>query len=81
MDMPGNITVEWLGMRSLPVQIMGHKKDWFTVLAAMANGRKLMPFVMFKGVRLIAELNSVPGVVPLSKNGWMNEMLTINWVK
>ena len=48
----------------------------------MASDKKLKPFVVFKGVRVVAELNSVPGVVvALSSNGWMREKLTIDWVK
>ena len=48
----------------------------------MADGWKLNPFVVFKGVQLVAELNSIPGVVvALSKNGWINEKLTNDWVK
>ena len=60
----------------------GHNKGRFTVvLAAMADGRKFKPFKVFKGVRIIPELNRVPGVVvALSQNGWMNEPLTVKWV-
>ena len=48
----------------------------------MANGKKLKPYVVFKGVRPVAELHKVPGVlVAYSKNGWMNEVLTIDWIK
>ena len=39
MDMPGDTTVERIGMRSIPVRSTGHKKARFTVvLAATANG-------------------------------------------
>ena len=83
MDMPGDTTVERQGTKSVPVRTTGHEKVRFTVvLAAMASGKKLKLFVVFKGVRIVAELNSVPGiVVALSSNGWMNEKLTIDWVK
>ena len=83
MDMPGDTTVERQGTKFVPVRTRGHEKVRFTiVLAAMASGKKLKPFVVFKGVRVVAELNSVPGVVvALSRNGWMNEKLTIDWVK
>ena len=44
----------------------------------MADGRKLKPFVVFKDVRPVAKLTSVPGVVvAFGRNGWMNEALTI----
>ena len=61
----------------------GHEKGRFTVvLSAMADGKKLKPFVVFKGVRPVVELLRVSGVVvAFSKNGWMNEELTKEWVK
>ena len=46
-----------------------------------ADGRKLKPYVVFKGVRAIPELNTTGVVVALSKNGWTNEELTKDWVK
>ncbi len=75
LDMPGETTVTHIGERSVPVRTTGHEKNRFTVvLAAMADGRKLKPYVVFKGVRPIAELNKVSGVVvALSKNGWMRK--------
>ena len=46
----------------------------------MADGRKLKPFV-FEGVRPVAELMRVQGVVVASsRNGWMNEGLAKDWV-
>ena len=82
-DMPGETTITHTGQRSVPVCTTGHDKARFTVvLSAMADGRKLKPFVVFKGIRPIAELERVSGViVAYSKNGWMNESLTIDWVK
>ena len=42
----------------------GYDKNQFTVcLAAMADGRKLKPCVVFKGVRPIPKLHKVSGVV------------------
>lgn len=82
MDMPGDTTVTHRGQRSVPLRTTGHDKARFTVvLAAMADGRKLKPYVVFKGVRTIAELAKVSGVVvAYSRNGWMNETLTKDWV-
>ena len=37
--------------------------------------------MVFKGVRPIADLSKEPGVVAYGRNGWMNENLTIDWVK
>ena len=82
LDMPGGTTITRQGERSVPLRTTGHKKSRFTVvLSAMADGRKLKPYVVFKGVRTIPELNTPGVVVALSKNGWMNEELTMDWVK
>ena len=56
MDMPGNTTVERQGMKYVPVRTTDHENVRFTVLAAMANGIKLKPFIVLKGVWLVAEL-------------------------
>ena len=82
LDMPGDTTISRVGERSVSIRTTGHDKGRFTViLAAMADGRKLKPFVVFKGVRAIPELSHVPNVVvALSRNGWMNEALTVQWI-
>ena len=79
LDMPGDTTVTQVGDRSVPIRTTGHDKGRFTViLSAMANGNKLKPFVVFKGVSPISELTRHPGaVVMMSRNGWMNEDLTL----
>ena len=70
-DMPGETTVTHTGERSVPVRTTGHDKARYTVvLAAMADGKKLKPYVVFKGVRPVAELSKIPGViVAYSRNG------------
>ena len=77
LDMPGETTVTRTGARSILIRTTGRDKGRFTiVLAAMADGRKLKPFVVFKGVRPVAELMRVQGVVvAFSRNRWMNEEL------
>ena len=82
LDMPGKTTITHTGDQSVPIRTTGHNKGRFTVvLAAMADVRKLLPYVVFKGVRRIAELDKETGViVAYSKNGWMNENLTKDWV-
>ena len=62
--MPGATTVEQVGAKSVPLKTTGHDKNRFTVaLSAFANGRKLPPYIIFKGVRPIAELSNIPEVV------------------
>ena len=82
LDMPGETTVSRAGERTITIRTTGHDKGRFTVvLSAMADGRKLKPYIVFKGVRPIAELSRIPGVVvAYSKNGWMNEDLTKDWI-
>ena len=82
LDMPGDTIIARQGERSIPLRTTGHEKGRFTaVLSAKADGRKLKPYVVFKGVRAILEQNTPGVVVALSKNGWMNEELTKDWVK
>ena len=56
LDMPGDTTVARTGDHTISVRTTGHDKGRFTaILAAKADGTKLKPFVVFKGVRPIAE--------------------------
>jgi hypothetical protein len=82
VDMPGSTAVEVVGAKSVPLKTTGHEKERVTVcLAAMADGRKLPPMIVFKGKRMPQELKNVTGVViEMSANGWMNEDLTLAWV-
>ncbi len=62
LDMPGDTSVSRIGERSVSVCATGHDKGCFTIiLAAMADGRKLKPFVVFKGVRPISALFKISG--------------------
>ena len=66
LDMPRDTTVMRAGECTVLICTAGHDKWRFTctvVLAAMADGRKLKPFVVFKGVHIIHMLNCIPGVV------------------
>jgi hypothetical protein len=83
-DMPSETTIHVRGAKSVPLKTTGHEKDHFTViLSARVDGKKLKPFVVFKGkgVRLIKELEKIPGVVvKFSVNGWMNDGLTVDYL-
>jgi len=83
MDMPGDTTITRTGVKSVPILTTGHEKARFTVcLAAMADGTKLKPFIVFKGVRQDPKLLKYPGVVvTYSRNGWMNEQTTKTWIE
>uniref|UniRef100_A0A1X7U840 DDE-1 domain-containing protein n=1 Tax=Amphimedon queenslandica TaxID=400682 RepID=A0A1X7U840_AMPQE len=81
LDMPGE-TITHSGDKSAPVRTTGHDKARFTVvLSAMADEVKLKPYVLFKGVRSIPKLSKESGVVvALSRNRWMNQELTKDWI-
>ena len=81
-DMPGATTVAVKGTYSLPLLTTGHEKQRKTVcLAAMANGCRLKPLIVFKGKRFPYELKGITeAIVKLSSNGWMNEELTLQWM-
>ena len=60
----GDTTVTRAGEHTVSIRTTGYNKGRFTVvLAAMAEGRKLKPFMAFRGVHIIPELSCVPGVV------------------
>ena len=63
------------------MQTTGHDKDKVTViLAALGDGTKLPPFVIFKVVR---PPKKVPSgiIVAMSENGWNNENITELWLE
>ena len=84
-DMPSDTTVASTGSKAVPVKTTGHEKDYFTVvLTAHADGKKMKPFVVFKGkgTRLMKDLQNIPGVlVTFSSNGWMNDSLTADYLQ
>lgn len=82
--LPGQTTVDTVGVKSVTLKTTGHEKCHVTVvLAAKGDGTKLKPYVVFKGgIRevkaLAAESNDV--VLATSKNGWMDDGLTTDWL-
>ena len=67
------------------IKTTGHEKNHFTVvLTAKSDGVKLKPFVVFKskGACILKGLSQIQGiVVRFSQNGWMNDSLTIDYLK
>lgn len=86
-DMVGESTVNTKGAKSIPLKGTGHEKLRFTVvLTANGAGAKLKPYVVFSGgVRKIKELQEKKqlsgNLVATSKNGWMNEELTKDYLQ
>ena len=84
-NMPSDTTIDVTGAKSVSVKTTGHEKNHFTVvLTAKADRTKMKPFIVFKGkgTRLMKDLGTIPGVVvKFSSNGWMNETLTIEYLR
>jgi hypothetical protein len=79
-DMPGESTIEVRGARHVPVLSTSHEKTRITIcLAAVADGRKFPPLIVFKGKRMPRELKDVTGAyIELTHNGWMQEDTTLS---
>ena len=74
-EMPSSCTLKFSGSQTVPVKSCGAEKRSFTVtLVVAADGKKLPPKVIFKGVRTPRDL-VVPDSVRVSfhKKGWMDE--------
>ena len=84
IHMPSDTAVHVRGARSVPLKATGHEKDHFTViLSARAHGKKLKPFIVFKGkgTSLIKDLQKMTGVVVrFTFNGWMSDRLTVHYL-
>ena len=73
-ELPATRTLKFTGSRTVPVLSCGADKRSFTVaLTVKANGEKLPPKVIFKGVRQL-NINTPPRMqVSVHKKGWMDE--------
>ena len=85
-DVVSNTTVDRVGASSINLKTTGHEKVMVTVrLSTRADGTKLKPFIVFRAAkRETKKLNEDfrhKCVVTTSSNAWMNEELTLNWVK
>ena len=85
-DSTSSRTVEVVGAQSVPLASTGHDKANVTVaLCASADGKKLLPYIIFKGKGKTAEDKELKArrdiVVSYSDNGWFNSDLTTDWLK
>lgn len=85
-DMVSNTTVDNIGESTIRLKTTGHEKTKVSVcLAAEGDGTKLKPFIVFPGAKRESKaLNDefkTKCAVGSSINGWMNEELTVSWVK
>ena len=83
VDIPGNYTLERKGMKSITMASTGHEKEKLTVmLAAMADGTKLLPLVILKGVRRPRDVDIPAGiVVVMAPKSWANEEIMLKWLR
>ena len=82
-ELPSSRSLEFTGSRTVPVKTCGAEKRSFTVtLAVAADGTKLPPKVIFKGVRTPRDL-VVPNSLRVSfhKKGWMDESGVKEWIR
>lgn len=82
-ELPSSRTLEFSGSRTVPVKSRGAEKRSFTVtLGVAADGAKLPPKVIFKGVRTPRDL-VVPDSLRVSfhKKGWMDEPGVQQWIR
>ena len=82
-ELPSSRSLEFTGSRTVPVKTCGAEKPSFTVvLAVAADGTKLSPKVVFKGVRTPRDL-VVPNSLRVSfhKKGWMDESGVKAWIR
>ena len=73
-ELPATRTLEFTGNRTVPILSCGGDKHSFTVVLALkANGEKLLPKVIFKGVRQLRIQIPLSMQVSVHKKGWMDE--------
>ena len=85
-DMLSNTTVDSIGHNTIAMKATGHEKTKVSVcLTAKADGTKLKPFIVFPGAKretkVLNEEFKAKCVVASSSKGWMNEELTLDWVR
>ena len=81
-DMPTPVIVHKKGEKSVIVKSTGNEKSHVTVmLACLADGTKLPPYVILK--RKTAPKEAMPAgiVVRAQEKGWMESELVVDWLK
>ena len=81
-ELPSTRSLEFSGSRTVPVKTCGAEKRSFTVtLAVAADGTKLPPKVIFKGVWSSRDLVPESLRVSFHKKGWMDEAGVKEWIR
>lgn len=81
LDMPGTRTLHTVGDKTIAMRSTGHEKERVTVmLAGLADGTKLTPMVILKGVRRPKVIP--PGIiVEMAPKSWATEDIIITWLQ
>ena len=80
-DMPSSRSYDFRGVKSVPAKTTGKEKLRYTVvLSAMADGSKLAPMVIFKGLKHVPKgkyPNNV--IIQVNEKGYMTSELMNVW--
>ena len=81
-DMPADSTIDFSGTSSISIKTTGHEKNRFTVmLACMADGTKLKPYIIFKRKTAPKNVEFPTGIiVRFQQKGWMDDALFRDWI-
>jgi hypothetical protein len=81
-DMPANTTVDTKFSKSVLVKTTGHEKLRITMmLSVLADGRKLIPFVILKRKNLPKEEVLTEIIFKCNEKGWMTEEFMVEWLR
>uniref|UniRef100_A0A671NPD7 HTH CENPB-type domain-containing protein n=1 Tax=Sinocyclocheilus anshuiensis TaxID=1608454 RepID=A0A671NPD7_9TELE len=81
-DMPTSATIHKKGEKSVIVKSTGNEKSRVTVmLACLADGTKLPPYVILKSKTVPKEGIPTGIIVCAQKKGWMETELVVDWLK
>ena len=81
IDMPGDYTMEFTGTKTIAMASTGQEKTRITVcLAALADGSKLQPYVLLKGVRPPKDI-PIGIKIEMTPGSWASEPVILKWLK
>lgn len=81
-DILSDSTIHPVGSSSVNILTTGHEKSRFTImLCCMADGTKLLPYVVFNRKNLPKNLKFPSGIIARAQaKGWMDDDLCKDWV-
>ena len=81
--MPEDNSADKKGVATEPILTTGHEKNHITMcLAALGNGHKLLPLMVFKDKQMPKELQNICSMmIEMSSNGWMQGLTILAWIE